>query len=222
MRPYGERGAKKESTARLLFAQQPRPAGRREKTEGGNGCQEDGIGWRVEGMRKGSVVEGGGGEGRGRGHSAAPVFCFFSPSVCSPKPSFQRCPYRNLDKNTHTDQSSAASQEESDQGSPPHTQRERISRAKTFCKSQQQNRRSRKKRRRRMSRRRRRTGGEYRLAFRAPRGPLSSIRDERAAKHQPCSFIPHPRPLHHHLPPTTPPQAIPPRHLLCLSRVLCL
>lgn len=38
-------------------------------------------------------------------------------------------------------------------------------------------------------------GGEYRLAFRAPRGPLSSIRDERAAKHQPCSFIP--QPLHH-------------------------
>lgn len=39
-----------------------------------------------------------------------------------------------------------------------------------------------------------RRGGkkEYRLAFRAPRGPLSSIRDERAAKHQPCSFIPPP------------------------------
>lgn len=31
---------------------------------------------------------------------------------------------------------------------------------------------------------------EYRLAFRAPCGPLLSIRDERAAKHQPCSFFP--------------------------------
>lgn len=52
-----ERGAKKESTARLLFAQQPHPAGG-EAGEcweggggggwGGHGCQAAGIGWRVE------------------------------------------------------------------------------------------------------------------------------------------------------------------------------
>lgn len=29
---------------------------------------------------------------------------------------------------------------------------------------------------------------DYRLAFRAPRGPLSSIRSERAANHQSCYF----------------------------------
>lgn len=29
---------------------------------------------------------------------------------------------------------------------------------------------------------------DYRLAFRAPRGPLSSIRNERAANHQSCYF----------------------------------
>lgn len=52
-----------------------------------------------------------------------------------------------------------------------------------FCQSQQQNGRSRKK-----TGRKKRGGQDYRLAFRAPRGPLSLITNERAAKHQPCSL----------------------------------
>lgn len=35
-------------------------------------------------------------------------------------------------------------------------------------------------------------GKEYRLSFRAPRGPLSSIRNEKAAKHQPYPVSPAP------------------------------
>lgn len=76
--------------------------------------------------------------------------------------------------------------ERSDQGvsppntsSPPHL----FCSAIAFCQSQQQNGGSRKK-----MGRKKKGKKEYRLAFRAPRGPLSSIRNERAAKHQPCFF----------------------------------
>lgn len=88
-------------------------------------------------------------------------------------------------KNTHIDQSSGAPREKWSGGVPSkHPQPPILFIA--FCQSQQQNGRSRKK----IGRKKRRKK-EYRLAFRAPRGPLSSIRNERAAKHQPCS-PPHP------------------------------